>query len=172
MGAKDASWFFSRRASARNDSDRLTTKRVSCLGGRKHTTLPDCRECCNLQTGLAQPESTAGPQRLTVPCATAPGVRSAGEEADREWDHSWIRSAEQQAHEHNRSGCPLRPAREEGGTGDSRPRYKHHRAVDDKCGVITAVETTVADVEENSRTEALIDQHEENTGTAVDTLFP
>lgn len=57
-----------------------------------------------------------------------------------------------------------------GGTGDSRPRYKHHRAVDDKCGVITAIETTTGDVEENSRAEALIDQHEVATGRAVDTF--
>jgi hypothetical protein len=57
-----------------------------------------------------------------------------------------------------------------GGTGDSRPRYKHHRAVDDKCGVVTAVETTTGDVEENSQAEALIEQHEENTGAAVDTF--
>lgn len=57
-----------------------------------------------------------------------------------------------------------------GGSGDSRPRYKHHRAVDDKCGVITAVETTTGDVEENSRAEALIDQHEVNTGHEVNTF--
>jgi len=57
-----------------------------------------------------------------------------------------------------------------GGTGDSRPRYKHHRAVDDKCGVITAIETTTGDVEENSRAEALIDQHEATTGRAVNTF--
>src|SRR5690606_18298999 len=57
-----------------------------------------------------------------------------------------------------------------GGSGDSRPRYKHHRAVDDKCGVITAVETTPGDVEENSRTESLIDQHQTTTGSAVETF--
>ena len=28
------------------------------------------------------------------------------------------------------------------GGGDSRPRYHHHRAIDDQKGVITAVETT------------------------------
>lgn len=57
-----------------------------------------------------------------------------------------------------------------GGSGDSRPRYKHHRAVDDKCGVITAIETTTGDVEENSRAEALVDQHEATTGRAVETF--
>lgn len=57
-----------------------------------------------------------------------------------------------------------------GGTGDSRPRYKHHRAVDDKCGVITAIETTTGDVEENSQAEALIEQHQATTGQAVETF--
>ncbi len=57
-----------------------------------------------------------------------------------------------------------------GGTGDSKPRYKNHRAVDDKCGVITAVETTAGDVEENSRSESLIEQHRQTTGKTVKTL--
>ena len=30
------------------------------------------------------------------------------------------------------------------GSGDSRPRYQHHRVVDDQKGVITAIETTAA----------------------------
>jgi hypothetical protein len=30
-------------------------------------------------------------------------------------------------------------------------RYKHHRAVDDQCGVITAVETTAGDVPRRTR---------------------
>jgi transposase len=37
------------------------------------------------------------------------------------------------------------------GNGDSRPRYKNHRAVDAAKGVITAVETTAGDAEENRR---------------------
>lgn len=57
-----------------------------------------------------------------------------------------------------------------GGSGDSRPRYKHHRAVDDQCGVITAVETTPGDVAEPKRTTALLDQHEANTGQAATTV--
>ncbi len=48
-----------------------------------------------------------------------------------------------------------------------RARYKNHRAVDDLCGVITAVETTAGDVEENARLLALVDQHEKNTSGAV-----
>lgn len=51
-----------------------------------------------------------------------------------------------------------------------RARYKHHRVVDDLCGVITAVETTAGDVEENARLMALVDQHEQNTSCAVETV--
>lgn len=56
------------------------------------------------------------------------------------------------------------------GPQGSRARYKHHRAVDDLCGVITAVETTAADVEENARLMALVDQHEKNTSCPVETV--
>jgi transposase len=55
-------------------------------------------------------------------------------------------------------------------TSESRPRYKHHRAVDDHCGVITAVETTPGDVLENHRAAALVAQHEQTTGHAVQTV--
>jgi transposase len=51
-----------------------------------------------------------------------------------------------------------------------RPRYKNHRAVDDQCGVITAIETTPGDVMENERLIGLVDQHESNTGAKVDTV--
>ncbi len=44
--------------------------------------------------------------------------------------------------------APVVRQRKIGGNGDSRPRYKQHRAVDDKTGVITAVETTPGDVAE------------------------
>ena len=52
----------------------------------------------------------------------------------------------------------------------ARPRYKHHRAVDDQCGVITAMETTPADVAENEKLVALVQQHEANTGEKVRTV--
>ena len=48
--------------------------------------------------------------------------------------------------------------------GESRPRYKAHRAVDDERGVIVATETTAGDVEENARMKPLIEQSERNTG--------
>jgi transposase len=56
-----------------------------------------------------------------------------------------------------------------GASGDSRPRYKQHRAVDDAHGVITAIKTTPGTVEENREAEGLIDQHEHNTGKKVGT---
>jgi len=37
------------------------------------------------------------------------------------------------------------------GGGDSRPRYKHHRVIDDAKGVITAVETTPGSIAENKK---------------------
>lgn len=56
------------------------------------------------------------------------------------------------------------------GKKGSRPRYKHHRAVDDAVGVITAVKTTRADVSEPHEVEALIEGHEESTGEGVQTV--
>jgi transposase len=49
------------------------------------------------------------------------------------------------------------------------PRYHHHRAVDDAHGVITAVETTPGSIAENKKLLALVDQHQANTQTKVDT---
>jgi len=54
--------------------------------------------------------------------------------------------------------------------GESRPRYKHHRAVDDRCGVITAVVTTAGDVPEPMQTLPLVAQHECNTGAVTATV--
>ena len=42
---------------------------------------------------------------------------------------------------------------------ESHARYKAHRVVDDKRGVITATETTSGDVEENAKLMDLVDQH-------------
>jgi len=52
-------------------------------------------------------------------------------------------------------------------TDPARLRYKHHRAVDDQCGVITAIETTAGNVVENHKLIALVEQHEANTGGKV-----
>ena len=54
------------------------------------------------------------------------------------------------------------------GRNDSRPRYHHHRAIDDTKGVVTAVETTPGSVTENRKLLDLIDQHEKNTGCKVE----
>ena len=51
----------------------------------------------------------------------------------------------------------------------SRPRYKTHRAVDDREGVITAVATTPGDVEENRLLVNLMEGSESNTGIVVET---
>jgi transposase len=56
------------------------------------------------------------------------------------------------------------------GGGDSRPRYKHHRMIDDHKGVITAVETTPGSIAENKKLLGLIDQHETNTHCQVQTV--
>jgi hypothetical protein len=56
------------------------------------------------------------------------------------------------------------------GGGDSRPRYHHHRVIDDQSGVITAIETTPGSIAENKRLMELVDQHEKNTRFAVQTI--
>ena len=52
----------------------------------------------------------------------------------------------------------------------SRPRYKVHRAVEDKTGVITAVETTPAQIDEGSRMMALVEQSQQMTGQSTQTV--
>jgi transposase len=54
------------------------------------------------------------------------------------------------------------------GAGDSRPRYHHHRAVDDLKGVITAVETTPGSIPENRKLLGLIEQSEKNIASHVE----
>jgi transposase len=57
------------------------------------------------------------------------------------------------------------------GKGDRpRARYKNHRAIDDRQGVITAVETTLADRSEPHEVEELVDGHEKSTGKRVSTV--
>jgi transposase len=51
-----------------------------------------------------------------------------------------------------------------------RPRYHHHRVVDDAQGVITAVETTTGSIAENKRLMPLVEQHQRNTGQAAQTV--
>lgn len=55
-------------------------------------------------------------------------------------------------------------------SGTARPRYKHHRMIDDRHGVITAVATTPGDVAEPAQVEPLLAQHESNTGAEVGAL--
>jgi transposase len=56
-------------------------------------------------------------------------------------------------------------------SGESaRPRYHHHRVVDDAQGVITAVETTPGSIAENKKLMDVVQQHERNTQRAVQTV--
>lgn len=52
----------------------------------------------------------------------------------------------------------------------SQLRYKHHRAVDDYRGVVTAVETTSGEVEENRELKGLHRQHCRNSGLQATTI--
>jgi len=56
------------------------------------------------------------------------------------------------------------------GADAARLRYKQHRVVDDQCGVITAIETTAGDINENEKLMDLVQQHERNTGEQVGTV--
>lgn len=56
------------------------------------------------------------------------------------------------------------------GAGSARPRYKAHRAIDDRHGVITATTVTPGDVDEGHELEDLINQHEHNTESSVDVV--
>ena len=55
------------------------------------------------------------------------------------------------------------------GKGKSTLKYQIHRGVDPKHEVITATEVTAGQVHEAHRLQALIDTHENNTGTSVET---
>jgi len=54
------------------------------------------------------------------------------------------------------------------GAGTPRPRYKSHRAIDDRYGVITASTVTPGDGDEGKHFGSLVDQHEVNTQTHVE----
>jgi hypothetical protein len=56
-------------------------------------------------------------------------------------------------------------------SGESaRPRYHHHRVVDDAQGVITAVETTPGTIAENKKLLDLVAQHQQHTHTEGQTV--
>jgi transposase len=55
------------------------------------------------------------------------------------------------------------------GSGKSTLKYQIHRGVDPKHEVITATEVTPGEVHESHRLESLIDTHEKNTETTVET---
>jgi transposase len=51
-----------------------------------------------------------------------------------------------------------------------KPRYKSHRIVDDRCGVITAVETTPGHIRDGNCVPALVEQHHLTSGVAPETV--
>ena len=53
----------------------------------------------------------------------------------------------------------------------ARPRYHHHRVVDDAQGIITAVETTPGSIAENKKLLAVVQQHERHTQRRVQTVI-
>ena len=52
----------------------------------------------------------------------------------------------------------------------SRPSYKHHRAVDNALGVITAHVTTPGSAKEDTQMMRLVQRHQNNTAVAVETI--
>ena len=56
------------------------------------------------------------------------------------------------------------------GKGKSTLKYQIHRGVDQKCEVVTATEVTPGEVHESHRLESLVDHHEKNTETEVETV--
>ena len=54
-----------------------------------------------------------------------------------------------------------------GGASVSQLSYKHHRAIDDAQGVITAVQTTPGHAGDAAQLPRLVDQHKNNTGSAA-----
>lgn len=56
-----------------------------------------------------------------------------------------------------------------GGSSASQLSYKHHRVVDDAQGVITAVQTTTGCAGDAGQLPGLVQQHQKNTGSKVDT---
>ena len=56
------------------------------------------------------------------------------------------------------------------GGESARPRYHHHRVVDDAQGIITAVETTPGSIAENKKLQDVVQQHEHNTQLRANTV--
>lgn len=53
----------------------------------------------------------------------------------------------------------------------ARPRYKSHRTVDDRCGVITAVQTTPGHIRDGFCLPDLVKQHQDNSGTVTEAVI-
>ena len=53
----------------------------------------------------------------------------------------------------------------------AKPRYKSHRVVDNRCGVITAVATTPGHIRDGNCLPALVEQHHLTSGLAAETVI-
>lgn len=104
--------------------------------------------------------------------ATIARIRAAFEAQERKLDESKPPSARCETNCHLVSTTdPDAPCVSKGPqSGTARPRYKHHRMVDDRYGVITAVTTTAGDVSEAHQVHPLLAQHEANTRQEVTAL--
>lgn len=98
--------------------------------------------------------------------ATIARIRAAYAAQERKLDESKPPSARCETNRHVVSTTdPDAPCVSKGPqSGTARPRYKHHRMVDDQRGVITAVMTTAGDVAEAHQVQPLLAQHEANSG--------
>jgi transposase len=56
------------------------------------------------------------------------------------------------------------------GSDSARPRYHHHRCIDDAHGIVTAVETTPGSINEASKLSDLVKGHQSNTGQTAKTI--
>ena len=101
--------------------------------------------------------------------ATVARIKAAYAVQERKLDESQPPSARSETNRHLVSTTdPDAPCVSKGpASGTARPRYKHHRLVDDRHGVITAVATTPGDVAEPTQVGALVQQHEDNTDRTV-----
>lgn len=110
---------------------------------------------------------------IKADAATIARIRAAFEAQERKLDESKPPSARGETNRHVVSTTdPDAPCVSKGPqSGTARPRYKHHRMIDDQCGVITAVATTAGDVAEPHEVQPLLGQHKANTGREATALI-
>jgi transposase len=103
---------------------------------------------------------------IKADAATVARIKAAYAVQERKLDETKPPSARSETNRHVVSTTdPDAPCVSKGSaSGTARPRYKHHRMVDNRYGVITAVVTTPGDVTEPAQTQPLLAQHQQITG--------